>query len=188
MRATLLILLTACWSRGSAPPGNVGETPRPAPRPAVEPVDAPEDCMSRVEMWAPGNHDRYTFEDAATSLYGFKDGKGNIVVQPRFRYAYEFGPGGVAAAVDANAKFVFFGPSGATLADAYPFDNGPDYFQEGYARIVDGNKKVGFVSDRGDIVIAPQFDEAEGFCHGVAEVKLGGATLRVDAHGLPTAP
>jgi hypothetical protein len=141
-------------------------------------------CESSIEDNKPGNHDRYAFE-APDGRWGYKDGKGNVVIPPTLNFAYEFKPGGIAAVVDANAQFAFIDPTGKPLARAYAFDNGPDYFQEGFARIVDANKKVGFISDRGVIpsALAPRFDAAESFCHGRAQVTVNGSAFSIDRTG-----
>lgn len=149
--------------------------------------DGPEDCTSSVESARAGNHDRYAFE-GADGLYGYKTKSGAIAIAPRLRYAYEFKPGGIAAAVDHDSSFVFIDTSGNVIARAYAFDNGPDYFQEGHARIVDGSNKIGFINERGQITIAPRFDEAESFCGGKAAVREGDQRLYIDKRGQPTSP
>ena len=156
----------------------------PAPAPTLA-TDAPMDCMSTVEDSKPGNVDRFKFE-AKGGLFGFKNGNGDVVIQPTFRFAYEFKPGGIAAAVTSDAKFVFIDPSGKTIARAYAFDNGPDYFQEGMARIIDDNKKIGFISDRGIVMIKPRYDAAESFCSGAAKVEEGGTSSYINRLGQPT--
>jgi hypothetical protein len=179
------VLVAACSGSAVQPPTNVGVA---RPEKAVAVTDAPEDCASRMEDWKPGNHDRYAFEDPIRQAWGYRDGKGNVVIAPRFHHAYEFGPGGVAAVVDQVVLFAYIAPSGKLIAKAYAYDNGPDYFQEGFARIVDSNKKIGFMSDRGIIAIAPTFDEAEGFCRGKALVKLGAEQYWIDKQGRKTTP
>ena len=183
MRCWLVVVVVACSGSAVQPPANIGVARPEIIGPAT---DAPEDCTSRVEDWKAGNHDRYAFEDPIRQAWGYRDGKGNVVIAPRFRHAYEFGPGGVAAVVDQVVLFAYIAPSGKLIAKAYSFDNGPDYFQEGFARIVDANKKIGFVSDRGTIVIAPRFDEAESFCRGKAFVKLGAEEYWIDKQGQKT--
>ena len=131
----MLLAVVGCGGTPSVnPPANANATAAAAAnQPAAE---AAEDCMSSVESAKPGNHDRFAFQ-GADELYGYKNGKGQVVIAPRLRYAYEFKPGGIAAAVDNDASFVFIDTSGKVIARAYAFDNGPDYFQEGLARIVD---------------------------------------------------
>ena len=121
-----------------------------------------------------------TFQDAKTGLTGFKRG-GQIVVAPRFRFAYELNAHGVTAAVDASGP-VFIDSAGGVLARAFTYDNGPDYFSERLARIVDKSGKVGFIDDRGRIAIRPQFDHAAAMCHGRAAVCVG-CVRRLDASG-----
>jgi hypothetical protein len=180
MHRVIGLLVIACGGTAPPPPlGNTQATPVVAP-----PADAAvEDCESRVESWEPGHHDRYAFEDPATNKFGFKDGRGQIVIPARFHHVYEFGPGGVAAAVDGTSPFVFLAPDGRVIARAYPYDNGPDYFQEGHARIIDARRKVGFLSETGVIVIPPRFDEAESFCHGRADVREGVEWFVIDPRG-----
>ncbi|MBM3501428.1 MAG: hypothetical protein FJX74_22470, partial [Armatimonadetes bacterium] len=173
-----LAMFAAC--RGvSTPESTVGASTDSVA--AVGPLAAAE-CTARIEDWAPGNHDRHAFEDPATGLKGYKNGAGEIVIPARFPVAYEFGPGGVAAVTDGETPFIFIDPSGRVIARAYAMDNGPDYFQGGYARII-ANGKVGFMTERGRITIAPRFDSATPFCHGQAEVEIGGETYSIDTHG-----
>lgn len=168
-----LALLAGCGS----------STKAPAPPPPVV-----GDCSGQIEDSQPGNHDRFAFTEGDGEVYGYKDGQGNVVIAPRFGYAYEFGSGGVAAAVErpteegGAARFVFIDPSGKELAVAYPFDNGPDYFQEGFARIVDGDQ-VGFLDRTGVITVAPQFAGAMSFCHGQATVHDGTLEWEIDRTG-----
>ena len=147
------------------------------------------DCSSHTEDSKPGNHDRYAFE-GPDGRYGYKDSKGNVVIAPTLRFGYEFKPGGIAAVVDANAELAFIDTNGKRVARAYAFDNGPDYFQEGFARIVGEKRRVGFISDRGVIParLAPRFDKAESFCGGKAKVMEGGNVYFVDRTGAQTEP
>lgn len=174
-------ILTACQGKSAPPPGASTHSDSAQTAHAV----AGSDCASRIEDWAPGNYDRHTFEDSITNLTGYKNGAGEIVIAARFQAAYEFGPGGVAAAIDGSTPFVFIDPNGKVIAHAYGMDNGPDYFQEGVARIV-ANKKIGFMTDHGAITVAPQFDRAGSFCHGKAEVERAGEKYYIDTRGIRT--
>jgi hypothetical protein len=181
--------LAACGgSRGNseAPSNRASEASEAAPQLVT---DARMDCIGRVEDSPPGNHDRFRFEDD-DGTYGFKNRRGVVVIAPTFRFAYEFKPGGIAAIVDADATFAFIDPSGKVLARAFAFDNGPDYFQEGFARIVDGAGKIGFISDRGVIVagLRPRFTRAESFCNGMAQVVENGQEVFVDRTGAVVDP
>ena len=183
MRPWVLCLLVACG--GSKPASTPGNTKVPPTGTIAATGEGSEDCASSVESAKPGNADRFAFE-GPDGLYGYKDGKGRVAIAPRLRYAYEFKPGGIAAAVDNDTSFVFIDTAGKVIARAYAFDNGPDYFQEGYARIVDANKKIGFIDERGKIAIAPRFEDAASFCHGKASVREAGKELWIDKRGEPT--
>ena len=163
-----------------AKPGEAVEPPR------EEPVDHP--CQPRMESWAAGLHDRYVFHDEKTELSGYKNKAGTVVIKPRFREAYPFGPGGIAAVNDQKVGFGFIDPSGKMIAIAHAMDNGPDYFQDKLARIIGKTKKVGFIDDTGRIVIPPKFDDAMPFCSGTAQVELGGKQLTIDKTGNVVAP
>lgn len=186
MRALLLCVVAACGGASPTTPSNASSTTATATAP-VAADDGPEDCTSSIEDSQPGNHDRFAFEMADGS-YGYKNGKGQVVIAPRLRFGYEFKPGGIAAAVDHDGSLVYIDASGNVIARAYAFDNGPDYFQEGHARIVDGSKKIGFISDRGEITIAPRFDEAESFCGGKSAVREGTRRYFIDKRGHETTP
>jgi hypothetical protein len=140
-------------------------SPKGPPAPAlIGPACEPELYDAKA-----GNHDRVVF--AAGELYGYKNGAGEVVIHPRFAMANEFNSGGVAGAVeDGTMRLVFIDTAGAVLAEAYPMDNGPDYFQEGLARIAADGTKVGFIDRTGAIVIPPQFAGATPFCNGRASV------------------
>ena len=108
---------------------------------------------------------------AANGKYGFRRPDGDVVIEPRFNFAYEFNPFGLAGAVE-DGMFIFIDVSGRTLARAFPYDNGPDYFSEKRARIID-NTKIGFIDAKGTIVIEPRFDRATPFCHRRSRVCRG---------------
>jgi hypothetical protein len=182
MRWLALILVAGCG--GKAPP-TVGNTHRGGSQ-AI--VDATEDCTARIESWKPGNHDRYAFEDPKTKRSGFKTRTGKVVIPARYAAVYAFSPMGVAAVIDQASSYLFIDVSGKQLARAYAVDSGPDYFQEGHARIWDQRKRIGFMSDRGKIVIPPKFDAAASFCRGKAEVELEGETFYIDKQGNKTTP
>ncbi len=183
MRVLIACVLAACGSSSTSPVTPANAVPATPPA-EVAAADAPEDCASSIEDAKPGNHDRYAFETNDGS-WGYRDSKGTIAIPPRLRFAYEFKPTGIAAAVDHDGTFVFIDTSGAVIARAYAFDNGPDYFQEGHARIVDAHGKIGFIDENGRITIAPRFDEAASFCHGVAAVSEGGRRFTIDKQGAP---
>jgi WG containing repeat len=187
MRLAIVIVFGACSGKAAPVPTKVQKGSGDPAKAAVE------DCTSVGLGWKPGNVDRYSFKDDATGKLGFKDKAGNVVIAPTFKYGYEFSPYGVAGVVvDIDAKhgspFGFIDPSGKLLARAFAFDNGPDYWQEGMARIVNDAKLVGYITDRGTITIAPKYLAAAAFCHGKAEVELDDTTFFIDKQGNKTTP
>ena len=173
MRVACVLLLVACG----------GSTPKTI---AILPAEGDESCSSSIEDAKPGNADRFAFE-TDDGMHGYKNGTGEVVIPPTLRFAYEFRPTGIAAIVANDGHFAFIDASGKELARAYAFDNGPDYFQEGHARIVDSAGKIGFIAQSGRIAIAPVFERADGFCHGAAHVTRDGRTYYIDKHGVDRA-
>ncbi|HVK86479.1 MAG TPA: WG repeat-containing protein [Kofleriaceae bacterium] len=190
----VLSLLAACGaSTTSAPPANVS-TANAAPT-SVAPADggAPPACEPWAPEWPDGQADRVAFQDPATELWGYKTKAGAIALPAQYEEAWSFWPGGFAAVhlpakdvTDPRHPFAFIDPVGKPIALAFLFDNGPDYYQEGFFRITAGGKH-GFMNDRGQIVIAPQYDTAWAFCHGKARVEQAGETFYIDKTGARTA-
>ena len=172
-RYAALLLLVSC-AKQPAPSAEATQEPKAsapsADAPASSDVALPTDCEPRMFADTAGNHDRFRFE-AEDGRVGYRDAAGDAVIAPRFAFAYEFSAEGIAAVVDDDG-FAFIDINGDVLARAFAFDNGPDYFQEGRARIVDG-EKVGFIATDGSIVVAPQFEHASAFCEGLAVVCQG---------------
>lgn len=189
MRAVWLILVCACGSKAAPqPPSNT----RPTPDESGAKPTYVENCEPVSKGSEPGHHDRFSFEDPKTTKWGFKNKAGKIVIPAQFEHVYEFSAQGIAGVVAPNqdgvSPFVFIDPSGKPIARVYPFDNGPDYFQEGLARIVDDHKRVGFIDERGTIVIPPKFVMAAPFCHGKAEVEIDDGSYFIDRKGNKTTP
>jgi WG containing repeat len=182
----VIALLVGCGNDSVASQSNV-ET---SVETSVDP-DVPL-CGSEVEDSSPGNFDRFSFsvETDTSTRFGFKNKNGDVVIKPQFGFAYEFGEGGIAAVANPPAndevgvRFSFIDPSGKEIAQAYPFDNGPDYFQDGFARIINDAKLVGFIDRQGKVVIAPTFVGAESFCNGRALVNDGSVKWEVDTAGV----
>lgn len=72
------------------------------------------------------------------------------------------------APIDIGGTLHYLNASGLAVP-VLPFDNGADYFVEGLARTIQGNK-VGFINDSLRVVIPPQWDFAFPFEHGTAVV------------------
>lgn len=96
---------------------------------------------------------------------------GNIIVSKQSLRDMDFGPEGLGSIVVDNRGLYFVTRKGKTTA-ALTFDNGPDYVVEGLARTVK-NGKIGFINIELDPVVAPSWDFAFPFEHGVAMVCTG---------------
>lgn len=182
MRAVVMLALAACGGRTSDTAVTNASTTEAPPVAAVTLPPLPP-CEPRMELPA-GLHDRYHFIDETTEKQGFKNKAGQVVIPARYIEAYPFTPGGLAAVVDGETPFLFIDTAGNTFAKAYAFDNGPDYYQEGYARVVAPDGRVGYVSETsGRIEIAAKYTKTTPFCDGVAEVELDGQTFKIDRRG-----
>jgi hypothetical protein len=158
----------------AAPPSPRRGSAEPAPV-------SPGGCEPEMFMdHAAGASGLSTFE-APNGLIGYRDAAGKVVISPRFRHAYEFPPEGVTGAVNAQGQTVFIDRTGAVVAQALTYDNGPDYFQGGFARIVK-NGKVGFIDRRGRLAVPPSWDGAYPFCEGRAVVCHGCVRGTADEH------
>jgi hypothetical protein len=122
----------------------------------------------------------------------------SISLLPKYFKKIEFDKSGLAGLyVDRDCYWVNLkGLSRKTFC----FDNGPDYFIEGYARYIDKYGKFGFIDQKLKIVISPQYDFVfpfdkgrAKFCNGCKESRLhdgersiitGGAWGTIDKHGM----
>jgi hypothetical protein len=176
--STLLLLCGSLACTGRPEPGEPNRVPEPTPEPVqaaqlpiAEGTSDADACAATMFDHAPGHHDRFVIEDEASGLYGYRNAAGERVIPLRFQFAYPFAPEGVAAVVE-NGKPEFIDVRGEVLFEAFSYDNGPDYFTEDRARVVvDG--KVGFIDRSGRMAVAPRYDYASAFCHGLAVVCNG---------------
>lgn len=112
---------------------------------------------------------------------GYIDQTGKIVIEPRFKRAYDFEEG-LAWACDFEGNEYFIDETGKIVIDQpFPLDKG--FFSEGLAKIciyVGGDKrypnseKYGFIDKTGKCVINPQYAWAGDFHEGLAEVSVMG--------------
>ncbi len=116
--------------------------------------------------------------DPTGEAFAFVNQKGDTVV-PFGRYAYTFTDTLVTfgVVVDQN-DLVAINQRGRRIYEVYPFDNGPDYVEEGLFRIMRYGK-IGFADTTGNIVIEPRFACAYPFSGGKAKVALE-CTLEAD--------
>lgn len=110
-----------------------------------------------------------SFEE--NGLYGFKDKKGKVIIQPQYEQTLEFTKAGVAFVV-WNNKWVCIDQKNNVLLESFLYDNGPDYLSEKLARFVE-NGKMGFHNERCQKVIVATYDFVYPFENGHAIVCNG---------------
>jgi len=183
MRIAIILALAACG--GSKPAASVtnASSGSGSAAPTVAALPPMPPCEPRME-WPEGSHDRYLFRDEAADRVGYKTKAGAVAIAATYHDGYPFTPGGVAAVIDGKTPFVFIDVDGKVIGKAFAFDNGPDYYQEGFSRIVGPDGKIGFISETtGKIEIPTTFDRATNFCEGKAEVEVAGQRYSIDKHG-----
>jgi hypothetical protein len=114
------------------------------------------------------------------NIIGYKNAQGKIVIPAKYilysegeinwnecQYLYLID---TTKHATLNTDFLkVFNSKGKLLYNAYWFDNGADYFQEGIRRYVE-NGKIGFVNILGLKEINAQWDDATNFYNGLAKV------------------
>jgi hypothetical protein len=112
-------------------------------------------------------------------MWGYKTSSGEILIQPKFAVAEDFTAEGIAAIADAKG-WAYIDRKGNILVRPVNYDNGPDPFEEGLARYVADDGKIGFFNKKGKVVIQPQFGGASYFHDGLAAVCTGCKEERID--------
>lgn len=168
-----LLCLAGCVKNAAGPTTPTDPaTPIDAATPtATDAATTPEpiDTNCEPDVLGEGRPDRVAFEQ--DGRWGFRDADGEVVIAPQYFMVTPYTAEGVAGVISEGGP-AFIDLSGRKVATALMFDNGPDYFVQGLARIVEGGK-TGFVDRAGKIAIAPQFDAAGSFCEGLAPVCMG---------------
>ncbi|HRX49599.1 MAG TPA: WG repeat-containing protein [Spirochaetota bacterium] len=118
------------------------------------------------------------------SKWGFININGTITIEPRFDYALSFSEG--LACVQINNKWGYIDSTGQIIIEPQ-FDDIPGNFKEGLVRIAKFDKepalfpdseiittgsKFGYADREGNIIIEPQYTQAEDFSEGLAAVKI----------------
>ena len=124
-----------------------------------------------------------SFADTLNDGYGYKNLHGDIVI-PAGKYSFCFTDTFRTYAIVAlpHKRFVAIDKKENILYTVFPFDNGPDYVEDGLFRIVkDG--KIGYAeAATGKIVIQPQFACAWPFKKGKAKVSMECETKSFGEH------
>ena len=102
--------------------------------------------------------------------YGYKDKNGNIIVHPFYIKAGNFSETGIAAVMNAG-YWHYINVYGQEMVRPYPVNYKPDTFSEGLSRYVDYSRlEIGFINNKGEIVIKAQYEDALPFSDGLAGV------------------
>ena len=119
------------------------------------------------------------FEDPVSGLWGYRDARGAVVIEPRFLVAQDFSVHGIAAVADAVGWRIIDQRGAVLIPQPYLVDNGPDPFLEGLARFVESGR-LGFYDERGRVVIPARFvfvtpfsEGRAAFCEGCREQAEG---------------
>lgn len=114
--------------------------------------------------------------------WGYVDGLGQVVIEPRYRAAEAFSCG--LAAVRAGRKFHYIDTAGRTVIEG-PFKPAGAFSAMGLAAVrLGSDRPAGYVDTRGRMVIAPRFDEALPFsARGAAPVRIHGSWGLIDTVG-----
>ncbi|MCA9718261.1 MAG: WG repeat-containing protein [Myxococcales bacterium] len=148
-------LLLACSSPAAPTPEGSAAEPNDAAS-AAAPAKAPAPVVAQAPAAPPT---RLLFE--TDEGFGYRDAFGAVILPARYTLAEDFSDKGIAAVVD-DKGWAIIDTSGAVLVRPFVFDNGPDAFQEGRARYVEGDK-VGFIDETGAIVVKAEYEHAEPF-------------------------
>lgn len=121
------------------------------------------------------------YEDG--DFWGYKNKAGKIVIPPKYAMAQGFNKHGIASVV-YQRKWIYINTKGEKVAEAFNYDNGPDYLSDGLSRIINEEGKIGFMDEKGKTIIPPQFDFAEPFEKGKSRVCRGcKIDFKKDEHG-----
>lgn len=186
-RFVLLVALAGCTRPTTTTP-TATPTPTPAMAPPaaaarIEPAKQGDEAGTSCEPEGVGSkplrRDRVSFEHEGK--YGFRDATGKVVIAAAYVVVTEFTAEGTCGVIREDGTAWFIDLEGRPVARAKFFDNGPDYFVQGRARVVD-HDKVGFIDRAGKLVVPTKFDAAGSFCDGLAPVCMGCKEVREGEH------
>lgn len=130
-----------------------------------------------------GNTDSRLFVVEKNDLYGYVNAKGDTVIDCKYPLSYTDTIERIGFVINKKGKIECFNNKGKFLFYVFNFDNGPDYIEEGYFRILDHNGLFGFADSLGNVVIKPQYKFAYPFKGGKAEVTYKGKMVPASPNG-----
>lgn len=144
-----------------------------------------------VMFWCLANHARAVetsdrFIINVNGSYGFIDGRGNVMIPPRYLAVHEFSEG--LAAIDQDGKWGYVNANGDEVV-APIYENASD-FSEGVGVVIDKAGHLSYFDHKGqptmlDCVTYPSddislFQFSEHFSEGLLPVRLSGETDYID--------
>lgn len=126
------------------------------------------------------------------SLFGYINAKGEVIIKPQFERAAQFNEG--LAYFEKDGKYGFINTKGeVVIQPVYKKKSrgwlnlsieplGESFFKEGLA-IFHKEEKFGFMNQKGEEVIPAQFLDAEPFCQGLAQVRMGSQRYFINKKG-----
>ncbi len=134
--------------------------------------------LSFSEITAAEIYNKY--QDAATELWGVKDTKNMVIMPAQFEQIFSDNNRSLFHEQSLEGSWLIpvvkFGNyyrvdiTGKTKFSSVYYENGHDYYQEGFARFIGDNGKVGFHNQKAEIVIEPIYDFAWPFKDGYSYV------------------
>ena len=116
--------------------------------------------------------------------WGYLDKTGKLAIQPECDLAWNFSGG--LARLRVRGKMVFINHRGQ-VAFTVPGGTWADEFSEGLANVSvgkpPGEEQWGYINQKGDFVIPPQFQRGLPFYHGLAQVSVGDQSGYIDKFG-----
>ena len=132
---------------------------------------------------APPSVDGRLFPYLEQGLWGYKNGKGQVVMEPRFNACMEFRDEGLAfAAVEKEGSLRYGLLTRSGMWAVEPTWSDVSYF-EGDLAAVAQEGLWGYIDTLGTVVIPYQFEEAYDFFCGRARVRIGGEWGYIDRDG-----
>lgn len=117
--------------------------------------------------------------DDEQELMGYINTKGEVAIQPQWRYAYPFSEGMARVYCEVNGVtgYGFINQNGElVIPPMSEYFVGP--FSSGFAKIFNERGSEGYIDKSGNIVIEPQYSIAHDFSGKYAMVEYGGGTGR----------
>ena len=111
---------------------------------------------------------------------GYKNGDKKVVVPAKYYMCTDFDQFGHGAVIGGEHIF-YIDTKGQKIIEAFSYDNGPDYFEDGLARFVE-KEKIGYHDEELNIIIPARFDFAYPFEAGKASYCKGCTKKPVGEH------